>query len=112
MDYIEVNILKPLYIYEGVPFVNIRDKYLKQAKYQGKLLKITTPTTTHYTTPEAWIKTGKKLKEVFLFPNRPMKLVGNYATDNKPPVEHEINMDNYLSNMSKLRAIAKAKGYI
>jgi hypothetical protein len=108
-DFIEVDIRKPLYVYEGVPFCNIRDKYLKKAKYQGKLLKITTPTTTHYTTPEAWIKTGKKLKEVFLFEKHPMTLWGNFAVDNNPPVEHEINMGNYLDNMHKLSEIFRTK---
>jgi hypothetical protein len=112
MDYIEVDIKKPLYFYEDAPFVNIRDKYLNQAKSEHKYLKITTPTTTHYTLPEDWIKTGKRLSEVFLFKDRPMILWGNYATQNDPPEDKEVGRGVYLNSMTKLRDIAKAKGII
>lgn len=107
-DFIEVNITKPLYEYQGSPFVNIRDIYLNKAKKTKKMLKIITPTTVHYTTPEQWIKTGKKTSEVFLFPDRPMKLVGNYAINNNPPPKSTpMVMD--ISVRERLKEIWKQK---
>ena len=110
MEFVTVEIKKPLYEYEGSPFVNIRDIYLKKAKAKHLMLKITTPTTTHYTTPEKWKKGGKRTKEVFLFENSPMILYGNYATNNEEPKEPEkITMD--LSVRERLSQIWKEKGY-
>lgn len=111
-DYVEITIKKPLYEFEGENFVYIWDKYIKKAKKENKLLRITTPAGDHYTTWKDWIKNGKKIKKVFKFENRPMHLTGNYAIPNQPPKEEEINMDNYLKNMLKLKKIAKKKGII
>jgi hypothetical protein len=104
-DFIEVTIKKPLYIYESVPRVRVNAKYIRQASKEMKLLKIKCLKNTHYATAEE-IKNGwKKVKEVFLFPDKPMEMFEGYVTPNLPPERPEVNMDSYLDNMCKLGKI-------
>jgi len=116
MEYIIVDIKKPLFDYENVDFVYIRNKYIKEAKRKNLYLKIITPKGTHYTTPQDWMKGCKKIEKVFKFPDRPMKLVGNYAIPNDPPEMADISKDHYLENMCRLgdvfrKKILKKRGY-
>jgi hypothetical protein len=114
-DFIEVIIKKPLYLYQNTPFVNVRDKYIRQAIKEMKLLKIKCLGRIHYCTGQEWKEKGKRVEEVFNFPNRPMVLYGGYVVNNLPPERPEVNMDNYLDNMCQLgkifRKILKKRGY-
>lgn len=104
-DYIEVTINKPLYEYEGAYFVNIRDKFIREARKKDKLLKINVPAGTAYYTWQEWMKGAKKSEQVFKFKDRPMKFVGNYVDIN----HGQPTMDNYLSNMQRLSRIFKTR---
>lgn len=75
IETVDVTIHKPLYD----NFVNIRDSYLKTAIRQGKLLRVTIPQGTAVVDPKEWVTTGKKVKQVFLRPDEPMVLYGNYV---------------------------------
>lgn len=75
IETVDVTIHKPLYD----NFVNIRDTYIKTAIRQGKLLKVTIPQGTAVVDPKEWVATGKVVKQVFLRPDEPMRLVGNYV---------------------------------
>ena len=79
--YIEVTFTKPLHD----NFLFLRDKYIKQAKREKKLLKIITPAGIHYTTPKDWLKGAKYLEQEFRIPGVPLRMWGNYATPNKEP---------------------------
>lgn len=109
MEYITVDIKKPLFDYEEVDFVYIRDKYIREAKRKNKFLKIITPKGVHYTSPQDWLKNCKKINKVFKFPDKPMKLVGNYATPNDSPETADISQDHYLENMCRLGDIFRKK---
>jgi hypothetical protein len=74
-QYIDVNIKKPLY----ANFVRIRDKYIYQAIKEKKKLRITIPQGTGIHDPQEWMKTGKRVEQVFLMPDNPMILWGNYV---------------------------------
>lgn len=75
IETVDVTIRKPLYD----NFVNIRDTYLRTAIRQGKLLRVTIPQGTAVVDPREWVATGKVSYQVFLRPDEPMKLVGNYV---------------------------------
>jgi hypothetical protein len=108
-DYIDVPIKKAMFVYKDFPCVRINSKFIRQAYAQNKLLKITCDGHAIYMTAEECKKKWKKVKEVFLFPNNPMVMYEGYVIDNEPPVKHEVNMENYLENMSRLSAIFKSK---
>jgi len=74
MNYIDVKIDKPLY---GT-FVYIRDKYLNQAKSSGWPLRITTPHGVGVMSYESFMRGAKKMEKVFLIPEKPMILYGNF----------------------------------
>jgi len=109
MDFIEVPIREPLYVYKDYPCVRINAKFVRQAYQQGKWLKVTCEGHTHYMTAEECKSKWKRKKEVFLFENSPMRMFEGFVIDNDPPVEHEINMDNYLDNMTKLGDVFRKK---
>ena len=73
MKNVKVTIHKPLY----GNYVNIRDKFLKEAYVKGVKLEITIPNGTAVVDPKWWIQTGKKVEQVFLRPDEPMILWGN-----------------------------------
>ena len=107
-DFIECNILKPLYIYKKTPCVRVNAKYVRQASKEMKLLKIKCLGNVHYITAQEVKNTWKKVKEVFLFPDHPMDMYQGYVVNNLPPVlspKEEVNMDNYLDNMHQLAKI-------
>jgi hypothetical protein len=110
-DFIEVPIKTPLFVYEDSPCVRINSKYVRQAHNQGKLLKVTCMGHTHYMTAEQCKSKWKKVKEVFLFENHPMKMWEGFVIDNSPPeTPKEMNFDIYVENMLKLRKIARNNG--
>lgn len=74
-SYIDINIRKPVF----GNFCYIRETYIKQARREGKLLKITTPNGTGIISPDDWEKNGKVLLKEFKIPGRPMRLVGNHV---------------------------------
>jgi len=72
-NYIEVYIQKPVY----GSFCYVRDKYLKQAKREGKLLKISCPDASCIVSWSDWLSDAKRMEKVFLQPTNPMVLYGN-----------------------------------
>lgn len=102
-DFIEVTILKPLYIYEDTPRVRIRDKYVKQASREMKLLKIKCLKNIFYATAQEIKEKWTPCKEVFLFKDRPMRMFEGYVVNNLPPERPEQNAEHYLENMSRLK---------
>lgn len=75
MENVTVTINKPLY---GT-FVNIRDIYIKQAIRERVPLRIVIPQGEALVDPKEWIKTGKRVEQVFRIANKPMVLYGNYV---------------------------------
>lgn len=76
--FIEVTINKPLFFHDSSPFVYIADKYIQKARKTGKLLRINTPQKTRVVNYKDWLINAKFIEKVFLIPDRPMKLWGNY----------------------------------
>jgi hypothetical protein len=117
-DFIECNILKPLYIYKKVPCVRVNAKYIRQASKEMKLLKIKCLGNVHYITAQEVRNKWKPVSEVFLFPDRPMRMFQGFVVNNLPPEvpkAEEVNAENYLENMHKLsgifKKILKKRGY-
>jgi len=109
-DFIEVDIVKPFFIYKNTPCVRVNAKYIRQASKEMKLLKIKCLGNVHYSTAQEIKNTWKKVKEVFLFPDHPMDMYQGYITNNLPPEQppkEEINAENYLENMHRLSGIFK-----
>ena len=108
MEFITVEILKPLYVYEDFPCVRINSKYVIQAKKYNKMLKVTCEGHTHYMTYKECKSKWKKVFETFLFPDRPMEMREGYVVDNDPPKEPEkVTMD--LSIRERLAKEFRAK---
>jgi hypothetical protein len=72
---VEIIIHKPLY----GSFCYIRDLYVNNAIKYNKKLKITIPQGTFLCDPVEWKESGKQIEKVFLKPNEPMVLWGNYV---------------------------------
>lgn len=85
--YISVHIQKPVY----GSFCYVRDKYLKQAKREGKLLKISCPDAQCVVSAQKWLSDAKRMERVFLQPNNPMVLYGNSI--NKFSQREEVKAD-------------------
>lgn len=71
--YINIHIQRPIY---GT-FCYVRDKYLKQAKREGKFLKISCPNASCIVSVTEWLSDAKRIEKVFLQPDNPMVLYGN-----------------------------------
>ena len=105
MEYIEVTIRRPLFKFQERFFVYIRDKYLKQAKRKGKLLKINVPEGSAYYSYDEWMKGCRRMEQVFRFPDRPLKLIGNYLE-----ISHGVpSTNNYVDTMIRLGKVFKKK---
>jgi uncharacterized membrane protein YkoI len=70
--YLVVEIETPMYIHEDSDIVRINEKYIKQATQNCQYLVIRTPNAEKVFMPKALKKVGKKVKEVFLYPDNPM----------------------------------------
>ena len=81
----EINIKKPLYD----NFCYIYNAVLKLAIRHRRLLKIKIPQGIAIHNPRQWMKTGKRMEKVFLRPDEPMILYGNYVKIEKPKSEEE-----------------------
>lgn len=101
--YIEIEFSKPLFEYEGRYFIYLRDKYLREARRTGKLLSIKTPQGVGFYTYEEWMKGAKRMEQVFKFPDRPLKLIGNYFVPN----HGQPNQTEYDNSRLKLKSIWK-----
>lgn len=77
--YVEVNFDKPLYDYQGRYMIRLWDKYINDAKRTRRKLRITVPNVGVgiYTWRE-WMKGAEYFEQVYLKPDEPMKLWGNY----------------------------------
>ena len=69
-----IEIEKPLYTHEESDCVRVNEKYIKQATQNCQYLVIRTPHAEKIFMPKALKKVGKKVKEVFLYPDNPMIL--------------------------------------
>jgi uncharacterized membrane protein YkoI len=67
-----IEIEKPMYTSEGADCVRINEKYIKQASQNCQYIVIRTPNGEKQLMPKALKKVGKKVKEVFLYEDRPM----------------------------------------
>jgi len=72
--YLVIDIEKPIYSHEGADCVRVNEKYIKQATENSQYIVIRTPNGEKQMMPKAIKKVGKKVKEVFLFPDNPMIL--------------------------------------
>ena len=81
----DIEIRKPLYD----NFVYIYDSVLNRAIRNHRLLRIKIPEGIGIHNPVNWIKTGKKMEKIFLRPDEPMILYGNYVKIEKPKTEEE-----------------------
>lgn len=108
-DFIEVTIKTPLYLHENTPCVRVNAKYIRQAEKEFKLLKIKCLGRVHYATAQEIKKNWKRVEEIFLFPDRPMKMYEGFVVNNDPPPEFEKNAGNYLENMVRLGKIFRKK---
>jgi len=70
---IKINIRKPLYD----NFVNIRESLINEAIKNNTKLEITIPQGTAIHDPIIWKQTGKRVEQVFKFPETPMVMYGN-----------------------------------
>lgn len=71
---IEVTIKKPLF---GTK-VYIREKFLRQAAKEHTVVRVTCQGIAYLVEPKEWVKTGDMMKKVFLIPEKPMVLWGNF----------------------------------
>lgn len=58
----------------------IRDKWLKIAKKTGKKIVLTYNNEKYIATYKEWMKGAKKMEKIFLIPDQPMILYGNYLS--------------------------------
>lgn len=72
--YLVIDIEKPMYIYSDTDCVRVNEKYIKRATQNCQLLVIQTPNGEKVFMPKGLKKAGKKVKEVFLYEDRPMTL--------------------------------------
>lgn len=86
--YVYIFIRKPIWSGDGVAEVGIRDKYIWKAKREHKKLKIECPQGFKIVSPEAFLKSARRVEKVFRFPDRPMVLY-HYKVyfDSMNPVE-------------------------
>jgi len=89
----DIEIRNPLYD----NFVYIYDAVLNRAIRNHRMLRITIPQGVGIANPVQWIKTGKKMEKIFLRPDEPMILYGNYVKIEKPKTEEE-----QLKDLAKL----------
>lgn len=76
-EYIDIRIFKPVYEVDKGSFVYINEKFIKQARREGKDLRITVPRGTGTCTVAKWMKNAKKMEKIFNIPTVPMILYGN-----------------------------------
>ena len=79
MNYVTVNIRKPIYDNN----VGIREKYIWQAKRQRKNLRIITPKGTTIISPDKFLEGAQRMEKVFLRPDEPMVLYYKNITPTK-----------------------------
>jgi hypothetical protein len=70
-----VTIRKPLY---GT-FCNIRESVINNAIKSGQMMLVKIPQGEAVVDPGDWKKTGKRVEQVFNFPDNPMVMWGNYV---------------------------------
>lgn len=70
--FLVLDIEKPLFTHEGADCVRVNEKYIKQASQNSQYLVIRTPNGEKQMMPKAVKKVGKRVKEVFLYEDRPM----------------------------------------
>ena len=92
-QYQDVEIKKPLYN----NFVYIYDRIIRVAIRNKRLLRIKMPQGVGIADPREWIKTGKKMEKVFLRPDEPMILFGNYVI-----IEKEKTKDEKLEELARM----------
>ena len=73
--YLDIEIKKPLF---GT-FCYIRKEAVDHALKYKKLLRITIPQGVGIISPKDWLKEAKYMEKVFMRPDEPMKLYGNYV---------------------------------
>jgi hypothetical protein len=70
--FLVIEIAKPIYTHEGADCVRVNEKYMKQATENSQYLVIRTPNGEKQMLPKGVRKVGKKVKEVFRYPDNPM----------------------------------------
>lgn len=72
--FLVIEIEKPMYTHEGADCVRVNEKYVKRASQNCQYLVIRTPNGEKRFMPKELKRVGKKVKEVFLYEDRPMTL--------------------------------------
>lgn len=102
-QFIEIKFEKPLFTYGEGFFIYLRDKYLKEAKKTGKVMRIETSEGVGYYTYKEWKDGAKYMEQVFKFKDMPLKLWGNYLIvgNNKEKYDDDYNHEQLLLSSSK-----------
>lgn len=80
----------------------IRDKYLREARDTGKKMVVDLNGEKYVFTFREWMDGAKKMEKVFLIPDKPMKLYGNYLKkfEMKKPIE-QISVMSAFAQLSE-----------
>ena len=84
----------------------IRDKYLREARDTGKKMVVELNGEKYMFTFREWMDGAKKMEKVFLIPDHPMKLYGNYLrkfTYRKEP--EQISVMNAFTQLTEAQRL-------
>lgn len=88
MKYKVIEIKKPMYETKGDYYLTIRTEKLESAIKYKQMVKLVIPELgSYWLNPDKWIKTGKVADQVFLRPDEPLRLTGNYLSRTEKIVE-------------------------
>lgn len=76
---VSLTIKKPLFD----NFVYIRESLLNKAILRNERIEVIIPAGSALIDPKIWKQTGKRMEKVFLRPDEPMVLFGNYLLKNE-----------------------------
>jgi hypothetical protein len=104
--YVYINIHRPIY----GSYVGIREKYIWQAKREGKKLFIRIPQGTAIVSPEKFLRGATRIEKVFLQPDNPMVLYCNTVYVDKPTPIEDVTIP--FDVKERLRELAIERGII
>jgi hypothetical protein len=111
-EYIQITIDDPIYGNN----VAIRDKYIREAKKSGRLLKIITPNGIGIMSPQKFVKGAKIFKKEFLIKGVPMRFFQNdVPITGEEHIIEDYTMPNAVRERLREKAIelgfTKREGY-
>lgn len=91
--------VKPIYWHQGMAYCNIRVEKLREARDNAEPFILQLPEGfCKPRDPRELLKTGNKVKQVFLRPDEPMKMIGAYFELEPPEMQERIAQDPYLQD--------------